>query len=409
MGAKLGGVGSVALDAALPATQRGWTDGVLLIRRAALAALPILGAAAVLLAANAARVGTGVRTFGIQSAVVAVAALGVVAGLRSELTRTGSAAAKSWSFLGYPNTYLARIVAPTARRAPPAVVERALVIGASHILQRKTDFGSVTQLDTDFGCTAVATRIQLDSSVPLSIAADVSVPFRRIGCLLRALAVLPTSGEPRCNVVLLGVPPKPAISSALPPFDDIEPFPVAVPARVAEATCQGPPKPLTLQPTAHASEVISAAAAELARGGEAFLSYVQQDGAPPAPGADPPAADAEPASSAAPAVSGEVRVDFDPVTVRGNMFAKDVQPRFQALQSEFIACAKRAPNDALDHKLVFEFVIGEGGGVIYVAPDMKSDLPEAIRSCMQMVLYHIGFPSPKHGTARVFAPVHVRR
>jgi hypothetical protein len=208
----------------------------------------------------------------------------------------------------------------------------------------------------------------------------------------------------------------------LPPFDDIEPFPVAVPARVAEATCQGPPKPLTLQPTAHASEVISAAAAELARGGEAFLSSVQQDGAPPAPGADPPAADAEPASSAdpaaasaqpassaAPAVSGEVRVDFDPVTVRGNMFAKDVQPRFQALQSEFIACAKRAPNDALDHKLVFEFVIGEGGGVIYVAPDMKSDLPEAIRSCMQMVLYHIGFPSPKHGTARVFAPVHVRR
>ena len=48
-------------------------------------------------------------------------------------------------------------------------------------------------------------------------------------------------------------------------------------------------------------------------------------------------------------------------------------------------------------------------GVIYVAPDTKSDLPEAVRSCMQMVLYHVGFPSPKKGTARVFAPIHVHR
>jgi hypothetical protein len=100
---------------------------------------------------------------------------------------------------------------------------------------------------------------------------------------------------------------------------------------------------------------------------------------------------------------------FSAPTVKGGVFPSEVLRRLEALREKLTRCAARVPTGSLDHSFTLEFVVNKAGGVTFVAPDRKGDLPDPIETCLQMVLYHTGFPATKRGTARVYVPVHLVR
>jgi hypothetical protein len=451
VGAGLGAVGAAAVGDDLVAAQRGWSDGISLLRWAALAALPLPAATAVVFIVNAARVGRKARTRVPELVLSASVVLLTIAGLRVELVRAARAAAAQWSPEKHSSLRLPTVAADALHAPTRNDLESALVIDRSRVRQAKRDLGDVNQLDSDPGCVVVVSRLERPRPAPLTVAADASMSFRRMSCLLRALSVVSTAYRDRCEVAFLARPHASSDVSPLPPFDTAEPLPLAIPIRSLTGLCAVDRPPVTLRLTASSWSIERAQAPAMTRSGDVEelegwaraalagrAALLDADADVPvamvlaaaaaiantdsralvlaeseSPEPDPTSAAERPPAARptdeSPLGVGSVNVEFQPVAVSGGLFPTEVQARVETLRERIEQCTDGEGGAPLDHLITVRFVISRGGSVVHVTPDSETQFVKSVAGCIYLAFYRLGFPTPTEGPVRVRAPVRIRR
>jgi hypothetical protein len=445
----LGSLESVAAGAHVFAAQKSWAQGLEALRSAAPCALPLLVAAVILFWQRRVLLGIGAIRRVPDAALAALVVLATVAVLRLELTRSARSIAARWSPAAHEDLELSQVLARHSQALRLGSVERPLFIGRTRISQGERNLGGIEQLANRAGCAGLAAKLEAPPKGTLLVAVDATTTFRKMTCLVRALAAeAATEGkgglEP-CRVRWMAVPRAATVVSTEAPFVGTKPFPVEIPTTITGAGCEAkvtggarlhltpsgwtavrPERPfpeqhagapsaldewirpslakqpviVSVEPTVPAAAVLAAAAAIVDELGSVTLVVPGQgisDARARAAAAIPPVVSEKP----------ERAIQTDPPTVKGNIDVEAALNTAREQHGKIAECYEQglSRDSGLAGRLVIRFTVQLDGRV----SNAMSGTPEfgdpITANCIADVFRQTTFPAPQGGGATFFYPI----